>query len=67
MELCTGDYNNPQYIAVTPNIDMDGLKKKWCLDYCAFHGLAISETADEEMDSQIEEQPLREERIRKND
>ena len=67
MELCTGDHNNPQYIAITPNIDMDALKKKWCLDYCAFHKLAISETAEEEMDSQIEEQPLREERIRKND
>ena len=47
LELCTGDYNNPQYIAVTPNIDMDALKKKWCRDYCDFHGLSLCETDGE--------------------
>ena len=48
LEICTGDYKNPQYIAVTPNIDMDGLKRKWCHDYCAFHGLSLSEADGED-------------------
>ena len=48
LEICAGDYKNPQYIAVTPNIDMSGLKRKWCHDYCAFHGLALSEADGED-------------------
>jgi hypothetical protein len=28
IEICTGDYKNPLYIVLTPNVDMDFLKKK---------------------------------------
>ena len=32
IEICTGDYKKPLYIAMTPNVDMDYLKRKWCTD-----------------------------------
>ena len=47
LEICAGDYKNPQYIAVTPNIDVGGLKRIWCHDYCRVHGLALSEADGE--------------------
>ena len=43
IEICTGDYKNPLYIVVTPNVDMEYLKKKWCIDYCTFHHLLVRE------------------------
>lgn len=43
IEICTGDYTKPQYIAQTPNVDMDYLKKKWCVDYCECHYLVLRE------------------------
>lgn len=43
IEVCTGDYKNPFYIAVTPNVNMDFLKKKWCIDYCTYHHLLVRE------------------------
>ena len=48
LEICAGDYKNPQYIAVTPHLDMDGLKRIWCHDYCRVHGLALSEADGED-------------------
>jgi hypothetical protein len=41
IEICTGDFTKPQYIAQTPNTDMDYLKKKWCLDYCNFNHFLV--------------------------
>ena len=43
IEICTGDYKKPLYIVLTPNVDMDYLKKKWCLDWCTFHHLVVRE------------------------
>lgn len=43
IEICTGDYKNPLYIVMTPNVDMDYLKKKWCVDYCTYHNLVVRE------------------------
>ena len=43
LELCSGDYENPRYIALTPDVDVQGLKKQWLQNYCAAHGLAIEE------------------------
>ena len=51
LEICTGDYANPQYVAITPNVDIGGLKKKWCQDYCAFHEIDIRETFEKEIDA----------------
>ena len=43
LELCSGDYANPRYIALTPDVDVQELKKQWLQKYCAAHGLAIEE------------------------
>jgi hypothetical protein len=43
IEICTGDYNKPLYIVQTPNVDIDFLKRKWCIDYCTFHHLLVRE------------------------
>lgn len=43
IEICTGDYEKPSYIALTPNVDMAFLKKKWCVDYCTYHDLVVRE------------------------
>jgi hypothetical protein len=34
IEICTGDHKNPLYIVMTANVDIDFLKRKWCVDYC---------------------------------
>jgi len=41
--ICTGDYRTSTYIALTGNTDLDYLKKKWCLDYCAWHEIELEE------------------------
>lgn len=43
IEICTGDFTKPEYVVQTPNLDMSALKKKWALDYCAAHNMAITE------------------------
>ncbi|MBX9804820.1 MAG: hypothetical protein K2Y18_03585 [Alphaproteobacteria bacterium] len=43
IEICAGDYQKPQYIVLTPNVDMDYLKRKWCIDYCTYHHLLVRE------------------------
>jgi hypothetical protein len=43
IEICSGDFTKPLYIAQTPNVDMDYLKKKWCREYCVVHHLLIRE------------------------
>lgn len=43
IEISTGDYSKPLYIAKIPNVDMDYLKRKWCLDYCIWHHLVVRE------------------------
>ncbi len=43
VEICIGDSQNPQRIILTPNVDIDHLKKKWCIDYCTWHHLLVRE------------------------
>jgi len=43
IEICAGDYTKPHYIAQTPNVDMDYLKKRWCVEYCTFHNVLVKE------------------------
>lgn len=43
IEICAGDYKKPQYIVLTTNVDMDYLKRKWCVDWCTFHHLLVRE------------------------
>ncbi len=50
LEIYTGDYMTPRYIALTSNVDVYELKKKWCRDYCQFHGIGflIKDVSEEE-------------------
>lgn len=43
IEICTGSYAHPNYIVMTPNIDMDYLKRKWCLDFCTYCNWVVYE------------------------
>ena len=43
IEISTGDYKHPLYIVLTANVDMDYVKKKWCVDYCTWHNLLVRE------------------------
>ncbi|MGV8948881.1 MAG: hypothetical protein ACOH2E_05910 [Candidatus Paracaedibacter sp.] len=43
IEICAGDYTKPLYVAQTPNVDREYLKKRWCLEYCVFHQLEVRE------------------------
>lgn len=59
LEICTGDYQAPLYIAVTENVRLDELKKKWCHEYCDFHDFPIQETfLGEEVTSNSREEIL---------
>lgn len=58
LEIRTGDQTNPRYVALTPSADMDGLKKKWCDDYCAFYAIDIHETVKKEMDIPTSEEKV---------
>jgi hypothetical protein len=51
LENCTGNWMDPQYIAVTSNAHLYDLKKKWCIAYCAFHNLDFTVTVEEETDA----------------
>lgn len=42
-EICAGSYEHPLYIVKTPNVDMDYLRRKWCLDYCTYHDLILKD------------------------
>jgi hypothetical protein len=37
IEICTGDYENPNQILFTPDVDIDELQKTWSLEYCKVH------------------------------
>jgi len=43
IEICVGCYKNPSYTVYTPNVDIDYLKMKWCLDYCTYHDFLLKD------------------------
>ncbi|WP_032113578.1 hypothetical protein [Candidatus Paracaedibacter symbiosus] len=46
VEMCEGDYKNIRQIIVTPNINVEGLREDWCLDYCHAHDMSVT-TSDQ--------------------
>ena len=44
LELCEGDDQGIVQILVTPDIDVEKLRNKWCLAWCQAHGLYATET-----------------------
>ena len=45
LEICAGHFGLPQYVVLTPMLNLGYLKKKWALDYCESHGLTVAEKA----------------------
>ena len=41
IEISKGDYGNPLQIPVTPDVDIQELKKNWCYEYCDAHGYVM--------------------------
>lgn len=44
LEMCKGDMNKPVQIPVTPDLDVECLRKIWCFEYCKAHGYEIRQT-----------------------
>lgn len=43
IEICAGDFRKPLYVVLTPNVDLEYLKRKWCVDWCTFHHVLVRE------------------------
>lgn len=41
LEIYRGDLHKCMEILVTPDVDIEGLKKEWCLEYCNAHGYIV--------------------------
>ena len=39
--ICQGDFDNPVEILATPDVDIEALKKQWCLAYCDAHDYIV--------------------------
>lgn len=48
LEVCTGDYDNPYYIAIATDLNIEALKKQWHLDYCLFYRLVTRNPSNRE-------------------
>jgi len=46
IEICRGDSGVLREIPVTPDLDVEEFKKRFCLDYCGHRGWCIIETSD---------------------
>jgi hypothetical protein len=43
IEVINGNVKNPVFIRVTPDVDVEALRKRWCEDYCKAHGYTLVE------------------------
>lgn len=43
VEICQRDFENPIEILSTPDLDIEALKKQWCLAYCDAHDYIVME------------------------
>ena len=43
MEIVAGEWENLTQILITPELDIEPLKRKWCHEYCKEHELKIFE------------------------
>lgn len=44
LEICRGDFTILQEIIITPELDIEGFKRKFCLDYCLSQNWRLIET-----------------------
>ncbi len=48
LEICTGDYQNPTEILITPGLDIGLYQKDWCQAYCQAHGYHLIDNTNGE-------------------
>ena len=41
LEIVRGEPKKPVFIPVTPDVDVESLRKKWCQSYCKSHGYPL--------------------------
>jgi len=41
LEICTGNYDDPDYIPITADLDIGTLKRQWHQDYWLYHHIFI--------------------------
>ena len=46
IEICQGDYANPMWIPMPPDLNIGLIKKEWYLAYCKNHGYVVTESND---------------------
>lgn len=46
LEICKGDYENPLWVAITPDLNAGKLKKEWYLEFCRAHGYVMKRNED---------------------
>ena len=42
IEICTGDFTNPEYVVGAETLNLEYLKKKWTLAHCAAHNMTVA-------------------------
>jgi hypothetical protein len=47
LEMSYDKPNDPVILPITPNLDIEKLRKDWCQRYCAFHGYQLVEAQDD--------------------
>jgi len=43
LEICKGHRDEAVQIILTPDVDVEEIKKDWCKDYCLSHGYLLKE------------------------
>ena len=45
LEIVRGDVKKPVLIPITPDLDVESLRKKWCQSYCKSHGYPLADVS----------------------
>lgn len=45
LEIVNGNVRNPKFIPITPDVDVEALRRKWCEDCCKAHGYHLVEVS----------------------
>jgi len=45
LEIINGNVKKPTFIRVTPDVDVNTLKQRWCQNYCKAHGFPLFEVS----------------------
>jgi len=46
LEVCTGNYDEPDYIPITADLDIEALKREWHQGHCLYHHIFIGKESE---------------------